>query len=74
MSNTTAQNYKLLRTVHPTMWTEANIKWLDSVFSKQGKKLKEIKAECQGHRDDHAPDEPKERELLEAIEAIVGRS
>jgi hypothetical protein len=36
--------------------------------------VKAIRKECQGTRDDHAPDEPKERELLEAIEAIVGRS
>jgi hypothetical protein len=45
---------------------------LDAIRALEAK-LKEVKAECQGHRDDHAPSEPKENELLEAIEQIVGR-
>jgi hypothetical protein len=37
--------------------------------------LKAVKAECQGWRDDYAPDNvpSPENELLEAIEQIVGR-
>jgi hypothetical protein len=35
--------------------------------------LEAVRLECQEHRNDYAPDEPKERDLLEAIEAIVGR-
>jgi hypothetical protein len=30
---TTAEKYKVLRRVHPTMWTEANIQWLDNTIN-----------------------------------------